>query len=181
MSTRIIGLGNSILTDDGVGIHAVREIRRCLERTCPGADVDIVETEVGGFSLMELMSGWNRIILVDSIQFDDLEPGTVVRINPADLHTSLRLRSVHEIDLPTVLELGRRLGLPMPEDISVIGIQAKDALTFGERLTDEAERGLKEAVNIILGMILDSRFSIPDSTVDFRFSILDSQFQIPDE
>jgi hydrogenase maturation protease len=162
MSTRIIGLGNSILTDDGVGIHAVREVRRCLEEACPGADVDIVETEVGGFFLMELMAGWNRIILVDSIQFDGLEPGTVVRINPCDLHTSLRLRSVHEIDLPTVLELGCRLGLPMPENVSVIGIQAKDALTFGESLTDAAERGLKEAVSIILGEIRDSKFLIRD-------------------
>ena len=156
MSTRIIGLGNSILTDDGVGIYAVREIRRCLEKACPDAGVDIVETEVGGFSLMELMAGWKRVILVDSIQFDGLEPGTVVRIQPNDLHTSLRLRSVHEIDLPTVLELGRRLGLAMPGEVSVIGIQAEDALTFGESLTDAADRGLKEAVNLVLNEIQKS-------------------------
>jgi len=53
-----------------------------------------VETEVGGFALMELISGWERVILVDSIQFDKVEPGTVIRIKPEDLHTSLRLRSV---------------------------------------------------------------------------------------
>jgi hydrogenase maturation protease len=155
-------LGNSILKDDGVGIYAAREIGRCLENTDPGADVDIVETEVGGFTLMELMAGWKRVILVDSIQFDGLEPGTVVRIQPNDLHTSLRLRSVHDIDLPTVLELGRRLGLAMPEEVSVFGIQAKDALTFGESLTDEAERGLKEAVNLVLDEIRDARCEIRD-------------------
>jgi hydrogenase maturation protease len=162
MSTRIIGLGNSILKDDGVGIYAAREIRRCLEKACLDADVDIVETEVGGFSLMELMAGWKRVILVDSIQFDGLEPGTVIRIQPNDLRTSLRLRSVHDIDLPTVLELGRRLGLSMPEDVSVFGIQAKDALTFGESLTDAAERGLKKAVNLVLDEIRNSRFQVPD-------------------
>jgi hydrogenase maturation protease len=153
MNTRIIGLGNSILTDDGVGIYTVREVRRCLEKSGTGADVDIVETEVGGFALMELMTGWTRVILVDSIQFDGLEPGTVVRIQPGDLHTSLRIRSVHDIDLPTVLELGRTLGLAIPEEVSVIGIQAEDALTLGESLTDAAERGLKEAVTIILNEI----------------------------
>jgi hydrogenase maturation protease len=153
MSTRIIGLGNSILKDDGVGIYAAREIRRCLEKSRPDADVDIVETEVGGFSLMELMAGWKRIILVDSIQFDGLEPGTVIRIQPNDLRTSLRLRSVHDIDLPTVLELGRRLGLAMPEEVSVFGIQAKDALTFGESLTDAVEHGLRKAVNLVLDEI----------------------------
>jgi hydrogenase maturation protease len=160
MSTRIIGLGNSILTDDGVGIYAVRELRRCLDTTGSGSDVDIVETEVGGFSLMELMVGWRRVILIDSIQFDGLEPGTVLRIKPEDLHTSLRLRSVHDIDLPTVLELGRRLGLSMPTTVTVFGIQAEDALTLGESLTDAAERGLKEAVHIILEEIRDSRFEI---------------------
>jgi len=160
MSTRIIGLGNSILTDDGVGIYAARELRRCLEEARLDSQIDVVETEVGGFSLMELMAGWKRIILVDSIQFDGLAPGTVVRIQPEDLHTSLRLRSVHDIDLPTVLELGRRLNLPMPEEISVVGIQAEDALTFGESLTSAAERGLKEAVHLIINEIRDSGFEI---------------------
>ncbi len=160
MSIRVIGLGNSILTDDGVGIYAAREVKRRLETCGLASQVDVIETETAGFDLMELMAGWERIILVDSLQFAGLEPGTVIRIKPEDLHTSLRLRSVHDIDLPTVLELGRRLGLAMPEDVSVIGIQAEDALTLGESLTTAAERGLKEAVNLILDEIRDSRFEI---------------------
>lgn len=155
MSTRIIGLGNSILTDDGVGIYTVRELRRSLDESGLDIDVDIVETEVGGFALMELMSGWKRVILVDSIQFAGLGPGTVLRIQPDDLHTSLRLRSVHDIDLPTVIELGRKLGLSMPGEVVVFGIQAEDALTFGESLTDAAERGMKEAVTLVLNEIRD--------------------------
>jgi hydrogenase maturation protease len=160
MKTRIIGLGNSILTDDGVGIYAARELRHCLKEAGADSPFDIVETEVGGFALMELIVGWPHIILVDAIQFEGLIPGTVVRIQPEDLHTSLRLRSVHDIDLPTVLELGRKLGLAMPEEISIFGIQAEDALTLGERLTDSAQRGMKEVVALILKEIRDSRFEI---------------------
>jgi hydrogenase maturation protease len=162
MSTRIIGLGNSILRDDGVGIYTVRELKRRLEEQYPAPEVDVVETEVGGFSLMELMAGWKRVILVDSIQFDGLEPGTVVRIQTGDLHTSLRLRSVHDIDLPTALELGCKLGLCMPGDVVVFGIQAEDSLSFGESLTDAAERGMREAVKLVLNEIQDSRFEIRD-------------------
>ncbi len=159
MNTRIIGLGNSILTDDGVGIYAAREIgRRLAEMGRP--DIDIVESEVAGFELMELMAGWKHVILVDSIQFEGLEPGTVVRIEPSDLHTSLRLRSVHDIDLPTVLELGRRMGLEMPARLTIFGIQAQDALTLGESLTKAAECGLKEAVDLVLKEIRDSKFEI---------------------
>jgi hydrogenase maturation protease len=143
MKTRVIGLGNSILSDDGVGIYAARDVaRRC--------DVDVVETEVGGFALMELMTGWDRVLLVDSIMFDGVEPGTVVRLDPEDLHTSLRLRSVHDIDLPTALELGRRLGLDMPSELVVFGIQAEDPYTLGETLSEPAAAGLRSATELIL-------------------------------
>ncbi len=160
MSVRIIGLGNSILTDDGVGIYAVREVGRRLAESGIESGVDIVESEVAGFALMELMSGWKQIILIDSIQFDGVEPGTVIRIEPEDLHTSLRLRSVHDIDLPTALKLGRQLGLEMPSRLTIFGIQAKDSLTFGESLTDAAERGLSEAVDLVIGEIRNSGFGI---------------------
>jgi len=150
MGTRIIGLGNSILTDDGVGIYAVREVGRRLATASLGEDVDIVESEVGGFALMELLAGWRRVILVDSIQFDGLEPGTVIRIQPEDLRTSLRLRSVHDIDLPTVLELGRLLGLAMPSNLTVFGIQVEDPLTVSESITHAASCGLKKAVDLVL-------------------------------
>ena len=162
MNTRIIGLGNSILSDDGVGIYAVREIGRQLAENARTDCVDIVETEVAGFTLMELMAGWSHVILIDSVQFDQLNPGTVVRIDPQDLHTSLRLRSVHDIDLPTALELGRQLGLKMPSRITIFGIQAQDALTLGESLTDAATRGMHEAVDLVLKEIRDLKFEIRD-------------------
>jgi hydrogenase maturation protease len=156
MSVRIIGLGNSILTDDGVGIYASREIGRRLAAAGTSADVDIVESEVAGFTLMELMTGWKRVILLDAIQFEGLEPGAVIRIEPEDLHTSLRIRSVHDIDLPTALELGRRMGLEMPVKLTIIGIQAEDMLTLGECMTESAERGMNKAVDLVLQEIRNS-------------------------
>jgi hydrogenase maturation protease len=153
MSTRIIGLGNSILTDDGVGIYTARAIGQRLADLDGGARVDIVESEVAGFALMELMAGWKHVILIDSIQFRDLEPGTVIRIEPEDLHTSLRLRSVHDINLPAAMELGRQLGLEMPVQLTIFGIQAEDALTFGESLTRAAERGMHTAVDLVLNVL----------------------------
>jgi hydrogenase maturation protease len=157
MNTRIIGLGNSILTDDGVGIYAARELSRRLAEAGLHTGVDILESEVAGFALMELIAGWKQVILIDSIQFDGLKPGTVVRIEPDDLHTSLRIRSVHDINLPTVLELGRRLGLEMPSNLIIFGIQAEDPFTLGESLTDAAERGMNEAVDLVLKVLATNR------------------------
>jgi len=150
MNTRIIGFGNTILRDDGAGIYAVREVGRRLKESGARARPDIVESEAAGFALLELMAGWERVILVDSIQFDNLKAGTVIRIDPNDLRTSLKLRSIHEIDLPTALEVGRRLGFAMPRDVVVIGIQAEDARTFGESLSPAVALGMNEAVELIL-------------------------------
>jgi hydrogenase maturation protease len=158
MNTRIIGLGNAILTDDGVGIYTVREVARRSVECGFDHQVDIVESEVAGFDLMELMAGWKRVILVDSIQFAGLKPGTVIRIKPDDLHTSLRLRSVHDIDLPTVLELGHRLGLPMPKNLTIFGIQVEDPHTIGECLTQTAALGMKKAVGLILEELSKDNF-----------------------
>lgn len=153
MRTRIIGLGNPILTDDAVGILAAREItRRLTTRTAPG-EIEVVESEVAGFALMELMAGWDRVFFVDSLQFDGIGPGTVLRLQPEDLRISLRLRSVHEIDLPTALGLGRHLGLEMPREVVIYGIQAQDAASFGSDLTSAALGGMHEAVDLLLSEI----------------------------
>ena len=145
---RVIGLGNTLLTDDGIGVYAAREVRRRLGNQHD--DVDVVESEVAGLALLELMAGFERVILVDAVSFDGLEPGTVTRIDPQDLRTSLRLRSVHEVDLPTALELGRRLGIPMPRQVMILAVQAQDCLTLGERLTEPASSGCAQVVEIVM-------------------------------
>ncbi len=179
---RVIGLGNPILTDDGVGLHVIRAlVERRLghstvpanlssrgpeargiwagERAIPQAPSQIpplccaqgrnddgtlrgiedwcecIEAEVAGFSLLELLQGRRRVILVDAIARPGVEPGTVMRLAPDDFATTPRLRAVHELDLPSALGLGRVLGLDMPEEVVIFAVQAADLWTFGESLT----------------------------------------------
>jgi hydrogenase maturation protease len=156
MKTRVIGLGNTILSDDGVGVYTAREVRRVLDEHGSADSADVVESEVGGFDLMELMNGWDRVILVDSVQFDGVTPGALLELNPQDLRTSLRIRSVHEIDLPTVLKLGRLMGLKMPGQVLIYAIQAKDAHTLGETMTPPVQQAMARAVDVVLNRITAS-------------------------
>jgi hydrogenase maturation protease len=142
-STRVIGLGNTILSDDGVGVYAARLLAPLV---CASGSIDVVESEVAGFALLELMHGFRRVALIDAICFDDVAPGTVVRLSADDLRTSLRIRSVHEIDLPTALALGRQLGFSMPEQVVIFGIQAADCWTLGEGLSLAVRQGMQRAV-----------------------------------
>jgi len=153
-----------------VGVYVAREVARRLAESGRDETADIVESEVAGFGLMELIAGWERVILIDSIQFAGVAPGTVVRLDPRDLHTSLRIRSVHEIDLPTVLELGHRIGLEMPRRVTVFGIQAEDACTFGECLTAAAAKGLETATDLVLEELeaVSSGTDLPDPNLTAR-------------
>jgi hydrogenase maturation protease len=65
VKTLILGLGNPILTDDGVGVLVAEEVRSRLPEDTP---IDITEVSVGGLTLMETMIGYDRVILIDAFQ-----------------------------------------------------------------------------------------------------------------
>lgn len=145
MKTLIVGLGNPILTDDGVGIYAAR----MLERTLPSdADVQIAELAVGGLDLMEAMVGYERVILLDAMWSPEGEAGRVVEFDAGDLPATLNSASAHDVDLPTALRVGRSLGAPLPPDsqIQIVAVQAQEVLTFGDVPTPPVAAALPAVV-----------------------------------
>ena len=135
MKTVIIGLGNTVLSDDGAGVYAARILS---ERFEPG-EVTVIETESAGMNLMEMMGGFDRAFLIDAILLDGEDPGTVFSLRPDDLKITPRLSSVHDVDIVTALELGKKLGLHMPSEVHIFAIQGDDMLTLHEGCTPEVE------------------------------------------
>ena len=150
MKTLVLGLGNPILTDDGVGIHAVRALARRLNRP----DVEVAEASLGGLRLLDTAVGYDRLVLVDAIQAGG-RPGQVYRLGPNDLRSSLHAASSHDLSLPTALELGRRLGLALPEDeaITIVAVEVEDELTFGELCTSQVQAAIPQVVQMILKVL----------------------------
>ena len=132
MKTLVLGLGNTILRDDGVGIYVARALN---DRLAGLADVG--EAELAGFDLIERLKGYERAIIIDAIQLDDEAPGVVFRMRPDDIRITARLASFHDIDLVTALELGRRLRFAMPADVLIYAVQVEDARTLGEGCTEQ--------------------------------------------
>lgn len=144
-STLVLGMGNPILSDDGVGLIVAQRLRAI---PMPG-EVDVGESEVGGLRLLELMRGYGRVIIIDAIK-SDRAPGEIVRYEGKDFSGGHRYGSAHSIHLGTVLELGLRLGYPMPDEVVVYAIEAIDIETFGEELSPP----VAEAAERVLGMIV---------------------------
>jgi hydrogenase maturation protease len=156
--TLVLGLGNPILTDDGIGIRVVRAL---AAHPLP-PDVVLEETSLGGLRLLEIILGYGRIILVDAIQTDDGRPGEIHRLATGSLLTSRHSGSTHDLSLFGALQLGRELGMDIPDDsnIMIIAVQVEDVQTLGEAITPEVEASIPGAVELILTLLREQERSL---------------------
>jgi hydrogenase maturation protease len=144
--TLVFGLGNPLLSDDGVGLAVAERVRA---RLCGRVDVDVHNGPVAGFGLIECLSGYDKTIIIDAIQTSGGEAGTVYRLTPASFLPTQRLAGDHEIDLPTALELGKRLGLRMPSNVVIIAVEADDIRTFAEACTPKVDAAIERAASMV--------------------------------
>jgi hydrogenase maturation protease len=187
--TLVLGLGNPILRDDGVGWRIVESAReqwcggvsefggktRILRlraaklpppsaqdapsrpqteiHPCRDDDVEFDAVALGGISLMERLIGYRRAVLVDSIQTEGGAVGAVYRLTLDDLPT-LHADAIHDASLKAALELGRRLGARLPDDITIVAVEARDLLDFGEALSPAVEAAVPAAVALVLETLI---------------------------
>ncbi len=146
--TLILGLGNAILGDDGVGIEVARAVKK---RLSPKPSVTIVEASLGGMVLLDVITGFDRVIVVDAIMTDDARPaGFVYELSLADLGDVVQPYASHALDLKTTTELGRRLGYEMPKTVDIYAIKINENTTFREGLTPEVEKAVPLVVSRIV-------------------------------
>jgi hydrogenase maturation protease len=146
LKTLVLGLGNSILTDDAVGLTVAEEVRRRLDR----ADVTVEQASTGGLGLLDLVLGYDKIIIVDAIQTKNNEPGRIHRLSPDQFSGSLRSVSSHDVTLATALELARSLGKDVPQEIVILAVEAADVDSFGEDLTPQVAAAVPDVVELVL-------------------------------
>ena len=150
--TLVLGMGNPYLRDDAVGIRLARYLRRRLGEV-PGVRY-VEECSVGGLGILDLVAGHDRLVVLDSIEAGE-NPGSWVRFDGSALRESMNLRNVHDTNLATALELGRRLGLRIPaeREVHVFAVQIEVNLTFAERMTEALESRFPEYASEIYGEV----------------------------
>ena len=144
--TLVLGLGNTILTDDAAGIIAAQMLREKI--TDP--DIEVVEASVAGMNLLDLIIGYKNVIVIDSLKTSKNDPGTVVRLGIEEITWHIGVGATHQIGLGSAIELGRNAGLPVPENVVIFGIEVQDNTTFGSELTPAVEKALPQAVDMVL-------------------------------
>lgn len=146
MKILVLGLGNPILTDDGVGIEVVRALKPRVDNP----QVTLHESSLGGLNLLDILVGYDRAIIVDAIQTRDGTTGEVYHLRSDDFEPCLHVSCAHDVDFATVLELGRMMGLRLPRDIAIVAVEVQDVTTFGEKCTPVVQVAVNTAVDMVL-------------------------------
>ena len=157
----VVGVGNPILGDDGVGWRIAEALDHLLTQdSALGRQIGPVEIEelaVGGLQLMEHLVGYARAILVDA-SCDGRPPGTIWSAPIDELTTrgSAHLDSAHDVSLTTAIAAGRALGAALPEAPHFVGVSvASDRVgEFSERLSTAVAAAVEPAVNVVVGLLL---------------------------
>ena len=154
MKTLVLGLGNPILTDDGIGVLVAEEVRARLPEDTP---IDITEVSVGGLTLMETMIGYERVILVDAFQrLEGCCPGKVHKMSLEDLRTispTQHSASPHDASLVTALDMGRQMGLQLPQEITIFAIEVENVMDFSDRPTPSVAAVIPQVTEAVLDEI----------------------------
>ncbi len=138
----LLGLGNDLLTDDAIGLRVAVAARDQLKAH---PNVTVIESSEMGLSLLDLVTGYDDLVVVDAVQTGQSPPGHVHEFDTTDLQT-LPLASPHFLGLGETLALGRRLALPVPTRVKILAIEVQDPFTVGTRLTPALESALPQLV-----------------------------------
>jgi len=145
MKTLVLGMGNELYGDDGVGLHVIRRIRSDPTVTGWNEDVEFEECSISGLSLLDVIIGYDRLIIIDTIKKSNPIPGKVMLMKESELR-SIPGPSPHYVSVPQAIEIGRRIGEKVPSQIDIIAVEAKNLYHMGEGLTEEMTRAIPEII-----------------------------------
>lgn len=135
-STLVLALGNDIMGDDAAAIVASGMLKEQFAE-----DVDFNDTMEAGLALMEIMVGYERVLLLDTIITGRHKPGTAIEFSQDDFRKVLG-PSPHYMGLPEVIQLAGRMSVSFPSVLCILALEIERPVDFGETLSS----GIEEAV-----------------------------------
>ncbi len=145
MTTALIGLGNILLKDEGVGVHVVNTI---LERYTFSPEVEIIDGGTLGLDLLHFFEGKEKILIIDAVDFRK-EPGYIGMLEDDAIPSSLFSKlSVHHIGLSDLLFAAKLKDLT-PSKLCLIGIQPQ-SLEIGLEMTECVRDRIEDVIALTI-------------------------------
>jgi hydrogenase maturation protease len=158
MKTLILGLGNDLYGDDGIGLHIIHLLKEnpsLLETgSAPGNQIDLHPCGLTGLAILDEIVGYDNLVIIDTIKRKNPETGRITVMEEKDIR-HIPGPSPHYVSLPQMIEIGRRLRLKVPDKIKVIAVEAKNMYNMGEKLTPEMEKAVPGILSRLNSLIED--------------------------
>jgi hydrogenase maturation protease len=151
--TLVLGLGNDLLGDDGVGLRIVEELRR--RSALAGFEFETAAT--AGLALLDVLHGYERAYIVDSTMTGRRRPGYLHRISASSLIELPLNASSHYAGLPEVLALAEALDMGLPNSVEVLGVEVEDPYTIRSGLSPQIEAKVPRLVDRVERLLLEGR------------------------
>lgn len=143
MRTLVLGIGNLLRSDDGVGVHVVQRLKK------ENLKADIVDAAIAGLGIIEMIGGYDKVIIVDAIMTGG-KPGAIYRLSRENLPNTVHLSYSHGVDLPTALRFGEEIMREeMPKEVVVFAIEAEDIGSFDDKCTPRVKKAIPKVIELI--------------------------------
>ena len=150
----LLGLGNDLLSDDAIGLRVAEGARPQLTIR---ENVTVIVSAEMGLALLDVVSGFDDLVVVDAAQIGRGAPGSVHEFDLSDLKT-IPIISPHFLGFGETLALGRRLGLEVPNRVKILAIEVQDPYTVGTQLTPALREALPHLVERAVSTCLSGSF-----------------------
>ena len=140
----LVGLGNPIMSDDGVGIVVCRRVHGMLA----GYDLDL--SCGAGLHVMDAILGYRRAVIIDSMVTGKFPVGTVAEVGPDSGVETRRAGHSHGVGFFEAIDVARVCKASLPGEIIVYGIEVEDPFTIGDVMSDNLLKRLDEIVEFII-------------------------------
>ena len=147
MKPLIVGLGNDLLGDDGIGILAARRLTDELAGTA-----DVRESNLTGIALLDVLAGYQKAIIIDAVQTAQFPPGTIIELEPTDF-AAIPNPSPHYTGLPEMIRIANELHLEFPEEIKIMAVEVVDSHNIGGKLSAPVAQAMSRLIRRVKGYV----------------------------
>jgi hydrogenase maturation protease len=151
----ILGLGNDILMDDGIGPKIVME----LKNSFINPKIEYETAAVGGMELIEIIRDFNHVIIIDAIKTQNGLPGSVYYLTPSSFKETSHISNLHDISFITALQLAEKVGIFITTKIDIIAVEIIEDRVFGSEfsiLMQEKYNSIKQEVQGMVHEMIES-------------------------
>lgn len=140
----ILGVGNILLSDEGIGVHIVEKLGGEIDNP----DIELIDGGTAGLDLLPVLERCEYLLIIDCVKGGE-KPGTIYKFGPEEIKVKLdnMKLSLHDFNLVDVLNLARALGKKLPK-ITIYGVEPK-SLDWSLEMSPEVSQTLERLIKII--------------------------------